>query len=268
MSPAVCYEREAASGSNTMNHFIHGVAKAISQTFDLPEPILEIGAYQVDGQERIANLRSLFPGNKYVGIDMRPGPGVDCVANVEALPQRSGSVGTVLAFNTFEHVKCFWRGLDEVHRVLRPDGVLVMSTPFHFRIHEYPHDYWRFTPTAYEALLERYPSKIIGWHGARQRPANVWAIACREERPPITAGQYTYYRELMTQYAREPEASWTRRLRYRIASWLCGRGPFAAYLDRNRWDSICLNASSFSARSEVSDASARALNEDLSGLLQ
>jgi SAM-dependent methyltransferase len=225
-----------------MNHFIHGVARSIRETFVLPEPILEVGSYQVEGQEALANLRTLFPHQEYVGVDMRPGPGVDCVANVEELPQESGSVGTVLALNTFEHVKCFWRGLDEVHRVLRPDGVLVLSTPFHFRIHQFPHDYWRFTPAAYEALLERYPSKIIGWHGAKQRPANVWAIAFREGRAAITPAEWARYRALMARHAVEPETTWTRRLRYRLASWLCGRGPFANHLDRNQWDAVCLNA--------------------------
>ncbi|MBM3993097.1 MAG: class I SAM-dependent methyltransferase [Planctomycetes bacterium] len=224
-----------------MNHFIHGVVRSLVETFPLPEPILEIGAYQVAGQESIGNLRTFFPGKQYLGIDMRPGPGVDCVANVEALPQASASVGTVLALNTFEHVKCFWRGLDEVYRVLRPDGVLMMSTPFHFRIHEFPHDYWRFTPAAYEALLERYPSKIIGWHGARNRPANVWTIACREGRLAITSAEYDRYRQLLRVYASEPDTTWTRRLRFRLASVIAGRGPFAPYLDRNDWDSVCLN---------------------------
>ncbi len=225
-----------------MNHFIHGATRAIVETFELPQPILEIGSYQVAGQETIANLRSLFPNRDYVGIDMRPGPGVDCVANAEALPQKTRSVGTVLALNTFEHVRCFWKGLDEVHRVLRPDGVLILSTPFHFRIHQFPHDYWRFTPAAYEALLERYPSKIIGWHGAKNRPANVWAVAFREGRWAITNEQFERYRGLMARYAHEPETTWTRRLRYRLAGLLCGRGPFAGYLDRDRWDAVCLNA--------------------------
>ncbi len=224
-----------------MNHFIHGVARAITETFEIPDPIVEIGAYQVAGQESIANLRSLFPEREYLGIDMRPGPGVDRVANVEKLPLPSESVGTILALNTFEHVKCFWRGLDEVYRVLRRDGVLILSTPFHFRIHEFPHDYWRFTPAAYETLLEDYRSKIIGWHGAKSRPANVWAVAFREGRPAITAAQFANYRRLMARYAREPETTWTRRLRYRLAGLMCGRGPFANYLDRNRWDSVCLN---------------------------
>jgi SAM-dependent methyltransferase len=224
-----------------MNHLLHGVARAIAETFDLPGPILEIGAYQVDGQEGISNLRALFPDKPYIGVDMRAGPGVDCVANVESLPQPDASVGTVVALSTFEHVRCFWRGFEEIRRVLRPDGVFIVSCPFFFRIHNYPADYWRFTPAAFEALLESYPSKLIGWHGARHRPANVWAAAFREGRPPITPAEFTRYRALLDRYALEPRKSWTRKLRYRLAGLLCGRGPFAPYLDHDRWETVCTN---------------------------
>ena len=105
-----------------MNHFLNGVARAVAETFVLPEPILEIGSYQVAGQEELINLRSLFPGKRYTGLDCRAGPGVDLVADAEQLPQATGSVGTVIAMNTFEHVRHFWRAFAEVERVLRPDG--------------------------------------------------------------------------------------------------------------------------------------------------
>src|SRR5215472_17239718 len=110
-----------------MNRFLNGVARAVAETFDLPGPILEVGSYQVPGQEEIANLRGLFPGKPYLGVDVRQGPGVDQVADVEALPHASGSVGTVIAMNTFEHVPRFWRGFEEIHRVLRPDGALFVA---------------------------------------------------------------------------------------------------------------------------------------------
>jgi SAM-dependent methyltransferase len=223
-----------------MNHLLHGVVRALGETFALKGPILEIGAYQVAGQESL-DLRGLFPGREYIGLDMRAGPGVDCVASAEKLPQADGSVGTVIACNTFEHVRCFWRGFEEIHRVLRPDGVLLVSCPFHFRIHQFPEDYWRFTPAAFEVLLEKYPSKILGWHGPKQRPANVWAMACREGHAPVSDQQFTRYRHLLGAYAREPRTSWTRGLRYHLARLLCGRGPFAPYLERNHWETVCLN---------------------------
>ena len=117
-----------------MNDFIHGVARAAAETFEFPGPILEVGSYRVPGQEQIANLRGLFPGKRYVGIDMRDGLGVDSVENVEQLPRADASVGSVIALNVFEHVQRFWRGFAEVQRVLRPDGLLLVSCPFHFQI--------------------------------------------------------------------------------------------------------------------------------------
>ena len=184
-----------------MNSLLNGLARAVAETFSLHGPILEVGSYQVPGQEALANLRPLFPGRKYIGMDVRPGPGVDLVADVEELPQASSSIGTVVALSTFEHVPHFWRGFDEVRRVLRPDGVLVVSVPFYLHIHAYPNDYWRFTPEALKLLLADYPSKIIGWHGPRTRPINVWAIAFREARPPISDVEYGCYLARMKEYA-------------------------------------------------------------------
>jgi SAM-dependent methyltransferase len=221
-----------------MNQFLHGVARAVAEAFDLPTPILEIGALQVPGQENIANLRPLFGNKPYIGLDMRPGLGVDVIADVEALPQPTGSIGTVIAMSTLEHVPRFWRGMDEMYRVLRPDGALLISCPFYFHIHSFPSDYWRFTPEALELLLDRYPTRILGLHGPTKRPANVWAVAFREDHPPITAIQFERYRTLLHRYAREP-FSVRRDLRYRLGRWLCGRGPFAPYLDRERWETEC-----------------------------
>lgn len=224
-----------------MNLFLRGLVRAVAETFPLPGPILEVGSYQVEGQEGIADLRSFFPGRPYVGLDLRPGPGVDLVADVEALPQADASVGTVLALGTFEHVARFWHGFDEIHRVLRPDGALVVACPFYFHVHAHPCDYWRFTPDALKLLLEPYPSKIIGWHGPARRPANVWAIAFREQYPGITTREYALYRARMKHHARMP-LPWSRRLRYHLARLLCGRRPLAPYLDRERFCTECLNA--------------------------
>lgn len=224
-----------------MNHLLCQMTRAVVETFDLPEPILEIGSYQVAGQEEMCNLRRLFPGKTYTGLDVRGGPGVDVVGDVEQLPFADGSVGTVIAMSAFEHVRHFWRGFAEVKRVLRPAGAFLVSCPFSLRIHNYPSDYWRFTPEALDVLLEDYPSRLLGWHGPAKSPENVWALAFGAGRPAITPTQFEKYRTLLREYAYEP-TRWTRRLRYRLASLWCGRRPFAAYLDRNEWESVVRTA--------------------------
>jgi SAM-dependent methyltransferase len=221
-----------------MNQFLNGVARAFAETFDLPGPILEIGSQQVPGQEEIADLRPLFPDKRYLGVDITPGRGVDFVADVESLPQADASVGTVIAMNTLEHVPHFWRAFDEIHRVLRPDGALLVSCPFYFHIHSYPSDYWRFSPEALALLLDRYPNKILGRHGPTRRPASVWALAFREGRPAITPAQFDRYRVLVGRYARQPLRA-SRKLRYRLGRWICGSRPFAPYLYQEHWETEC-----------------------------
>jgi SAM-dependent methyltransferase len=221
-----------------MNQFLRGTMRAIAESFHLPEPILEIGSYQVPGQSDLIDLRGLFLGKDYTGVDFRPGPGVDCVASVEALPQPDASVGTVIALSTFEHVQRFWIGFEEVHRVLRPDGVFIVTTPFYFPVHAYPSDYWRFTPEALDFLLERYAFRILGWHGAKRRMADVWAIAFKNESVLPTSSDLQNYRQSMNRYAREP-LPWRRRWQYQACRLLCGRRPFAPHLDRERWSIEC-----------------------------
>jgi SAM-dependent methyltransferase len=250
-----------------MNTFMRGLVRAVAETFSLPGPIVEVGSYIVEGQEDIGDLRQFFRGRHYIGLDVRPGPGVDVVANVEHLPYRDGSIGTVIALGTFEHVQRFWLGFEEIHRVLRPDGALLVASPFYFHIHQYPSDYWRFTPDAFEMLLEPYPSKILGWHGPPTRPANVWALAFGDGRPPISADEYSHYRMRMDQYARLP-LSWSRRLGYRLASLVVGRRPFAPYLDRERWDSKCLNRVAVFAGADEEANAARMCHEPAECLVE
>jgi hypothetical protein len=82
-----------------MTEYEAGVARAAIETFACREPILELGSYLVEGQESVADLRKFFPGKRYLGIDRRPGKGVNSVEDVESLAHASQSVGTVLAFN-------------------------------------------------------------------------------------------------------------------------------------------------------------------------
>jgi SAM-dependent methyltransferase len=221
-----------------MNAFTHGIVRATAEAFALGGPVLEIGSYQVVPGE--GDLRGLFPGREYVGLDRRPGPGVDVLGDVERLPYPDGSFGLVVAMSAFEHVPRFWRGFDEAFRVLHPGGAMLVSCPFYFHRHDEPADYWRFTPEALALLLEAYPNKVVGWHGPESRPANVWAVAFREQCPALTVECHRRYRQALGRHARMP-LPWHRRLRLRLGALLFGRGHFAPYLDRERWRTRCLS---------------------------
>ena len=148
-----------------------------AESFDCPGPIYEFGSFQVEGQEQYADLRSLFPGRKYVGCDMRPGLGVDMVQDVSAMTLASGTVGTILCIETFEHVFEIRKAFDEVFRVLKPGGLFIITSPLNFRIHAYPDDYWRRTPTCLRRMLGPYEAKSSGYQGYEKFPHTVMAVA-------------------------------------------------------------------------------------------
>jgi SAM-dependent methyltransferase len=157
--------------------------RLVAETFDCPGPIFEFGSYQVEGQVDYANLRALFPGKDYVGCDMRPGPGVDRVEDVSAITLPDASAGTILCIETFEHVFEVRRAFDEVFRILKPGGLFVITSPLNFRIHGYPDDYWRMTPSCLRRMLQPYAARLTGYQGYHRFPHSVMGLAAKDPAP-------------------------------------------------------------------------------------
>jgi SAM-dependent methyltransferase len=195
--------------------------RLVAETIDCPGPVFEFGSYQVEGQESYADLRGLFPGREYVGCDMRPGPGVDRVTDVTATRLPDGSAGTVLCIETFEHVFEVRRAFDEVFRILKPGGVFVITTPLNFRIHAYPDDYWRMTPSCLRRLLEPYAARVSGYQGYRAFPHTVMGLGLKG---PLAEGSAARLSRLVERYgqwgqraaAGLPLATKVRRLASRL----------------------------------------------------
>jgi SAM-dependent methyltransferase len=181
--------------------------RLVAETFDCPGPVYEFGSYQVEGQEGYANLRDLFPGKEYVGCDMRPGPGVDRVEDVTAIRLPDASIGTVLCIETFEHVFEVRRAFDEVHRILKPGGIFVITSPLNFRIHAYPDDYWRMTPSCLRRMLEPYGARITGFQGHQAFPHTVMGLGIKSPTPPDCTVRASRLVASYTELARGSEAA-------------------------------------------------------------
>lgn len=115
----------------------------------MPRATLEVGSLDVNG-----SVRSMFSG-RYVGIDMRPGPGVDIVGTADSLPFGDGEFQTIVCTEMLEHDPSFWLSLAEMGRVLRQGGHLLLTTRGNgFGLHNEPSDYWRFMPSSMPLLLD------------------------------------------------------------------------------------------------------------------
>jgi SAM-dependent methyltransferase len=77
------------------------------------------------------------------------------------LPFEAGSFDTVISTEVLEHTPDPAALVLEIARVLRPDGTVILTTPFAFRLHEEPHDYYRFTPHGLASLLDRAGMRVV-----------------------------------------------------------------------------------------------------------
>lgn len=150
--------------------------KICAETLPFSEPIYEFGSLQVPDQEGIADLRQLFPGMKYIGADMREGPGVDVILNLHNINLPSESAGSVLVLETLEHVEYPRKAIDEAYRILKQNGILIISSSMNFPIHDYPFDYWRFTPEAFKSLLGPFAFSFVGFAGEENFPHAIVGI--------------------------------------------------------------------------------------------
>jgi SAM-dependent methyltransferase len=164
-----------------MRKLVKQFVEICSQTLPMNETIYEFGSLRVDGQEKIADLRPFFKDKKFIGADMRHGSGVDVVLNLHKIDLPSNSVGTVIIMDTLEHVEYPHKAVEEAYRILKPNGVLIISSVMNFPIHDHPYDYWRFTPEAFKSLLKPFGSSFVGSAGDRTFPHTVVGVGFKEK---------------------------------------------------------------------------------------
>jgi SAM-dependent methyltransferase len=137
------------------------------------------------------------PWKSYSALDF---PSFDLCNPPADLPQ----FDVVLCEQVLEHLPDPWRAVRTLHDLAKSGGHIVVSTPFLYRIHPVPEDYWRFTRDGMSVLLESAGLRVLTvgswgnrsavravfrrdpalrfWRSLRNDPSlpiQVWAIAQR-----------------------------------------------------------------------------------------
>jgi SAM-dependent methyltransferase len=68
---------------------------------------------------------------------------------------------TAICLEVLEHIKDPFKALKEIHRILKKDGYLIISVPHLSRLHEEPHDYFRYTKYGLQYSIEDAGFKIL-----------------------------------------------------------------------------------------------------------
>lgn len=81
------------------------------------------------------------------------------IQNMDVIPDEV--YDSAFCFSVLEHVPEPGDALREAYRILKPGGKLMLAVPHISRLHEEPHDYYRFTKYGLKHLLEKTGFDIL-----------------------------------------------------------------------------------------------------------
>lgn len=104
--------------------------------------------------------------SKYSGIDLPGNEMADVtIERLYELPIPSLSTDVVLSTQVLEHVSEPASYLGEAYRILRPNGLLILSTHGVWRYHPDPFDYWRWTSEGLRTTIEQHGFRLRRFRG-------------------------------------------------------------------------------------------------------
>ncbi len=126
---------------------------ASADVADAPGRLLDVAPQIHEG------ARPFFPSSVAVEtLDIDPNAGCTYTGDIckrnDCLPD--GAFDYVVCTEVLEHTLQPFEAVEEIWRILRPGGLLFVTTPFNFRIHGPLPDCWRFTEHGLRALLHRF----------------------------------------------------------------------------------------------------------------
>lgn len=79
----------------------------------------------------------------------------------QPIPLKDSSFDTILATDVLEHIANPQLCVSEIERLLKPEGKLILTVPFLYKIHEPPHDYYRYTEYILKTFMKTCGLEII-----------------------------------------------------------------------------------------------------------
>jgi SAM-dependent methyltransferase/uncharacterized protein YbaR (Trm112 family) len=124
--------------------------------------VLVVGGSTIgNGAERILSLPSI----EVVESDVVLGPRIALIADGHDLPFADDSFDGVIVQAVLEHVVDPYRCVEEIHRVLKPAGLVYAETPFMQQVHGGRYDFTRFTHLGHRRVFRGFEEIASGAAG-------------------------------------------------------------------------------------------------------
>ena len=102
----------------------------------------------------------------------------DYLSELPEINAPNNSIDTIISFSVLEHVSKPFETLKEFKRILKDDGVFIISVPQYWHLHEEPHDYLRFTKYILKEKISELGSEVVCINGIGKSFAVVGQAFC------------------------------------------------------------------------------------------
>ena len=154
---------------------------------DIQGRVLSIGSGS-DMDKEGGHYRDYFPtATSYTTSEVSEEFKCDLILDVRSMPEiEDESYDCIFCSGVLEHVDDFQAGFDELTRILKTDGILLLGLPFRYPIHMGKQDFWRFTVYGIEYLLKHSYEIIemvpIDPKRGMEFPATYWVKATKKRK--------------------------------------------------------------------------------------
>jgi SAM-dependent methyltransferase len=147
------FAKSLASPSNAASFGHYATMAALLKQSAARPRLLVVGGATIGG-----GMKAIYddPVIEVVGFDIYASPVVQFVADAHRIPVADGSFDGVVIHAVLEHVLRPGIVVGEIHRVLRPGGLVYAETPFLQPVHEGAYDFTRFTESGHRYLFRSF----------------------------------------------------------------------------------------------------------------
>lgn len=151
-------------------HNYASIAKLLS---NINQPKILIIGGSIDGQGITALKQQLPTDTVLVESDVAHGPNTNIILDAHHIPFKDDSFDLVIAQAVLEHVLDPFQCVKEIHRVLKPGGMIYAETPFMQQVHGGKYDFHRFSHLGHRRLFRFFnemnsgviagPGSVMAW---------------------------------------------------------------------------------------------------------
>ncbi len=94
-------------------------------------------------------------------LAVKPNIEYDYLSELPEINAPTNSIDTIISFSVLEHVSEPFEAIKEFKRILKDNGVFMISVPQYWHLHEEPHDYLRFTKHVLREKITKLGFKIL-----------------------------------------------------------------------------------------------------------